>query len=151
MESFDVKSMFESGPINLPSLRDILREKKRAKDEDAYDQQARKLAKCRGLTTQEEKNRWMRAYRKMKENKDELKDQGSIHYKSKEEAIFVLKFRKEKGDKRVQSAIHLGSAKITALAAMVLHAWRVGRPLRYKGEDEYILKEAPISEKFAPE
>lgn len=151
MDNFDIKSMFESSSVNLPSLRDVLRQQEKAKDRAAYDHQARELESWGGLTAQEDKDRWHRAYRKMKENKAELEKQGSIHYKSKKKNIYVLKFRKDKGDKRVQSAIHLGSSKISALAAMVLHAWREGQPLVAGEQEKRVLREDPMPEKFLSE
>ena len=121
--------VLQDGPVNTPSLRRLEKEREKRKDEEAADELCRKIE---DLLLPEGDNRlqprWRRAYRKMKEHRSELEENGSIHRKhtASPSPQLVIKFRRDKGGERVQSSIHLGPRIIGNMAALVLHAWRTG-------------------------
>ncbi len=117
-----LKNIFD-GPLTLPHQRAEHRETEKKKDLEAYDALAQKVAQIIQLPARY-RERWRRTYRKMTEHKSELEENGSVHLKRPDSDIYVLKFRRNKGGQRVQSAIHLGPIEVAHTAIIVLDIWR---------------------------
>ena len=115
----------------IPGMRERIREAERDADVEAFDELAQEVERLAGDVTDEQHEHWQRIYRKIKEEKYWLKKNGSIHKKSPDSDAHVLKFRRPKGGKRVQTAIYLGGAKMVVLTLFTLYSLRTGHPPKH--------------------